>query len=318
MKLFLYIESLRFRQLFRILVEIGLIRALFVLGFTGYLLFAIIEFFNFAFYADLISFGFASSVISIHLQRKDKAFVRKVSSMAFFVFLTEYLLLGLPVYFCSILYDSAFHALLLLIVSLAISLVNTTISFRQITFFKTLPFIPSSNIEWKSGFRRKAVYIALCLAGGLWLSHINPAPAVAIIIITFIVCSFYTENEPEIMLQNYGYDTYMVLLKKIFQAVFMLIILISPLIIKFLYLYPNEADIFAFAIAVCIFTLAFSIIFKYAVYEPATIVERNVLINGFVLICFLIPYVAPLPIIMLIYYTGKASRNLKKYLHAYN
>lgn len=256
--------------------------------------------------------------MSIHLQRKDKAFLRNFYKNSYFIFLAEYIIIGLPLYISSIFNGFHYYGLALFVFSILFSLVNTTISFKKLHIFKSLPFIPTSNIEWKSGFRRKAIYIIIAYAGCFLLSHIPFAIPVGIIIITLIICSFYTENEPEIMLQMYGYDTYMVLFKKIFQAIFMLILLISPLAITFINLYQAETDLFIFSMAVCVFTLAFSIIFKYAVYEPATIVERNVIINGFVMFSFLIPYIAPLPIIMMIYYTGKASKNLKTYLHAYN
>ncbi|HBS85588.1 MAG: hypothetical protein A2W91_14505 [Bacteroidetes bacterium GWF2_38_335] len=318
MKLVIYILFLRAKQLFRVLMEIGLLRSLFLLGLLGYGMIWLLGVVKQEGYREIMVYVFASMIFSVHLQRKDKRFLKLLRRQVFPLFMIEYTIMLLPMIVLLSITGSAIYAAAMVLFTLPVSLINTTVSFKKINLFRKLLFIPRSNFEWKSGFRKKFVYMGVVWTLSLMVSYYAPVIPIGIGIITLIICSFHTENEPEIMLRIYGKDTYTILLKKIVQNVILFALIVSPLVVVFLYNNPDLWDLFLFAMGVCVMTLVFSIVFKYALYEPSTVVERNVFIVGFVMICFLIPWLVPLPLIMLIYYIGKSSKNLKQYLDAYN
>ena len=99
-------------------------------------------------------------VSTIHIDRKDKRFIAKITTKPKSIFLIEYLFFSIPVFILLILSKYWFFSILLIFgyCSLIFIKYNRLPKVGIINYSK---FIPSSNFEWIAGFRKYFWRIAI-------------------------------------------------------------------------------------------------------------------------------------------------------------
>lgn len=312
--MFLFFISLRIKQFIRILDELGFFRVLLllvVIGFGGKIL--IPKLLSNA-YSTLIFVSLLFSVASIHFSRKDKKMLKALEISRWRLYVIEYVFISFPFLLIFILTDSYLYALITLSFIAFVSCLNFNISFTKKRFSLSLNFIPATLFEWKSGLRKTWFYILFLFFTGIVFSkHIFIIP-LYFAVISIIVASYYFESEPRSFVACLNYSPRKFLVQKIISALKFYSFLAIPMFILFLFMHIENLFLLLFVLASSYLIVGLSIILKYAFYEPCRRLDNNLIIISLCVFCFLVPYLAAIPIILLFIYYRKAQKNLKLYL----
>jgi hypothetical protein len=327
----LVILKIRGIQIFRLLKEIGLLRALIlfvILAFASLLLFQAIKRVQGSGSISLIA-GIA--VLMIHASRKDKRFIKINFRNGYFIFLIEYLILMFPlICVCCIFQDWKNSLILIIVCSIVpriymnLGLRNSSSSLKfllkpfhlnlQSKFTIGIPIRNPKSFEWISGLRRNfIIFVPLYILFLVFSFNAYVGP-VGLIVLSLFVSGFYFYGESRefIILFSRNYKTF--IFQKIKASARYLMILSIPIAIVSLAFHWETWYYVTGAIIISILIQAISIIFKYALFDENTDLGRNGIIVYFNVACILIPFLWPLSLIMGIRYYFKAQNNLKKYL----
>ncbi len=143
------IIKIRWKQIARQLEGIGIFRFLFIAGLAVFLFYIIFKQLGIESNHYFVTAGFILLVLSVHLQRTDKEFLKIVETHPVKVYLSEYLLLSVPL-ISGLIYYRLWTDILIL---LALIFVSGFIEFtpratnRHNRFIR---LIPDDSYEWKS------------------------------------------------------------------------------------------------------------------------------------------------------------------------
>ena len=189
----------RIKQAWRATKDIGL----------GFLLFAAIICFGFminllAQLGKLPAWGMAIALsgipLSIHFNRNDITFLKKYYPRTFPLLFSEYYLLVLPLALLLAIIFTKWMVLLFVIpLVLMVALVPSIRLKSRTKPLINLQSIPFQLFEWRSGFRRNGIFVAICYVIGLVCAFYPAGPLVSIIIISYIITSFYDELEIKVI-----------------------------------------------------------------------------------------------------------------------
>lgn len=255
-------------------------------------------------------------IFIIQVNRKDKAFLQKLTNKAFWILFSEYFLLSLP-FLAYLVSRSAWMPILTIVPALFIApLLNVTISIRGIRErpLFTLPKWFNSSFEWMSGLRKNWIYLVPVYLLGIGLSHFMLAILLALFFLSITTCAFYQEGEPRVFLELNRRPPRAFLNFKVIWHLKTFWLLCLPFVALFFIFHGSYWYIFlVVAVIVSLFPVI-AITLKYSSYQPDTDLQQNNIILA-VMIAFLsFPFTQPVPLIMAIVYYRKAINNLKTYL----
>jgi hypothetical protein len=249
---------------------------------------------------------------------------------SYLIFLVEYFILVFPIIIICFIFKNWGNIILLCLICLLIPRIYLNLGLGNISsIFKILlnPFssnlnfkwnikIPINNprsFEWISGFRRYFIIIIPIYFLILAFSFKAYVAPVGLILLSIIVSGFYYYGESREFIELFSFNYRKFLVNKIKLSVTYLLVLLMPIvIISLIFQYETWYYIIG-AIIVATLIQIITIIFKYALFAENSDLGRNGLIVSVNVLCILMPFLWPLPIIMGIKYYFKAQNNLKKY-----
>jgi len=310
----LTILRIRSRQFMRILAEIGVILFLLLLLISFPLLMGVL-----AYLSDIppmLAVGIMLALIlSIHLNRQDKDFVKLILQRPFLMFLMEYLVLVVPIGIW-LLYLGNWLALLALIVGVCVlAYIPATVRFRKrerplLRFPKAF----TRHYEWVSGLRKSAVWMIPTYIVGAALSGFPAAIPVVLLLLGLMTLDFYMDCEPRIFLELYSRNAHSFLRKKVFTHLFIFWSACLPLVVLFLVFHAEYWYVLLVVMFVVSVFPVLSITLKYASYQPNIRLTQNAIIMGLLVgfLCF--PFTQPVPLVMAVVYYRRALGNLGEFM----
>lgn len=249
-------------------------------------------------------------LFSYHLNRRDLQFVRHYFGQASLRIAKNYSLLVVPASIALLSIDQFVNALLLQIVAALIAF--TSKASKNFRLRILTDWIPAQHFEFRSGIRKNSLLLLPIAMLVLLLSPVKFFLLAALFIFNSIICSFYQDNEPLLMLNAEGksIQDFMDTKRKFLQK-FLLYTNVPLLIINSLL--HTELLAYNLAIVPSFFLLAnYTIYSKYANYSPGTR-QLTKLDALFVYVATIMPLALPLSYFVSKTYNKKALLNLQPY-----
>jgi hypothetical protein len=140
------ILKIRTKQLFRIIAGLGIFHAIFLLALICFGLLAMFLKLAEESYQEIIIGIFAFTILSVHLKRKDKEFIRIYAPKPHVIFFTEYILLSLPLLITLIFYELWVFVFAYFLFLIAIPFIRISAKANSINS-GLQKIIPDSNFE---------------------------------------------------------------------------------------------------------------------------------------------------------------------------
>lgn len=229
-----FIISLRFKQFYRAIGEVGFIRIVLVLPFVAIIILALME--------SLLKQGmwsafalFAFILVSIHFNRKDKHFLKLLQNQRFTIYIIEYILISLPI-IAWFIYESAWQQIIATIAITGIlPFINWTFIYQNAKAWLRFPKFMTKDFEWMMGIRKNIGYIIPLYVLGLALSFKTASVLVVLLLLGIITTTFYLEEgETRDFLHLYADSPKGLMRLKVVRAIGLFLLFTIPLSIAFL------------------------------------------------------------------------------------
>ncbi len=252
--------------------------------------------------------------VSIQSYRNDKQFVYVHIRKPHLEMYSEYLLITFPFAASSLFTGNWFC---FPIVTAALYLVPfLKFTLKQKTYLKNISsFIPATDFEWISGFRRSFGFMIPIYLLAFSLSWFRVFPLIILWFISVTIASFYTECEPLHILREGNFSSSRLLKHKLFRMVKYILILQLPVLVINTIFNPEFWLLNLMFIPLQVSFLCYAVFLKYSSYEPNKNAVGNNVILSLVSLGSLIPYFLPIPLLMALFTYGKAKTNLNTYLN---
>lgn len=265
----------------------------------------------------LLSAIYLSVIFAIHFKRDDHIFLKSQVKSYRLVYFQEYTAIALPLIVSNVIHGHQSN-IIILVVTLVLTpfvsvkkpgyTINTSIQ----------KWIPPTLYEWKSGVRTTFFYLSITWISSLATSFWIGSVPIAIIIIGLIVTNFNSKMESLAMLLSFESSAKNLLCKKVLQNLQVYSIIVIPLVGAFLIQHSSYWYIVLILYALSSLIVVYSILVKYAFYEPSENVTANQSIVTLGATSIILPALLPVTIILLIRFYFKAIKNLNFYLNDYN
>lgn len=319
-------------QVLRLLKEIGVLRSLVLIVLIGFLSLLIIQSIGQARKSILVSAITGAVILSIHASRKDKRFVKVNFSNSYILFLTEYILLSLPVMAALIYYNEWKGTIILLLLCVLIPrlylntgqhniptllkfLLNPFSSGLQFNIHIKTPIKNPKAFEWISGLRRYFIPIALIYIFILAFSFKAYVAPAGFILLAIVTSGFYFQGESREFVELFAHSPSSFMAQKVKLSLKYLFIMLVPIGVTALIFEPHTWLFILGALVVSALIHLITIIFKYALFAENKDLSQNGTIVFINVICILLPFLWPLPVFMGIRYYFKAHQKLKTYFN---
>jgi len=309
--------KIRFKQLFRGIIEIGVLRIIFLLLLFGYLLLFLFQ--STAKQTNALYVVIAISIITLWIQtnRKDKAFLKTNFEKHKLIYLAEYVSLS----FIIIIF-LAIHLQwipLLVLMGAFILIIQLDIKIKQLHLNTKLQrMIPSECFEWKAGIRKTMVILVPVWLIGLFTSFLSESVPIVMFILGIIPFSFYEKGEPYLMVIIYEKGMNSFLFQKIKMSILLYSVVSLPLIIAFLVFHYEIWYIPIAEYLIFISLHTYLILTKYAFYEPNNKSQAAVAFGAIGALGGIIPVLLPVVWLLSVRFFFKSRENLKIYLNDFN
>ena len=324
------IIKMRVNQLVRLLTHIGWFRIIFLSLMVVFVFFFTWHAFTQPVYNTWFAIITTIMVLFIHINRKDRHFLKILVSSYRWICMAEYILMLLPLLIISLaasnLFAAGYIVLLCLfipwvsldsdlrgILSLSQFLISPVHSQPGLKIHLRLPIRDPRAFEWKSGMR-SGLFIILPVYLIILAFSFKPAVGpIGMMVLSFFVSGFYYYGESRDFIEVFAGSPQSFIGNKMMIAAKYLVFLFMPIIlVSLLFQFPTWYFVLgAFIISIAI--LAITIIFKYALFQEHTDLNHNSMIVIINILCILLPFLWPVPLIMGIRYYSKAINNLKPY-----
>jgi hypothetical protein len=224
--------KIRVKQIYRGLIGIGLIRLIFIIGLLGSLSFILFNGVADGKSAYYLAMGNIIIYIFIQVRRQDKTFLQTHFLAYRFIFCVEYLLLSIPMVVSLFYHQKWIQLVIIAVRSLTVPLLDYKPRKRSLNS-KLQQIIPSDSYEWKAGSRKLLFVILTLWIIGLCTSFLIGSVPVVILIIGFVVLSFYESCEPYQMIIASEMSSGKFLLQKVKLQSMIFTAITLPLIIAF-------------------------------------------------------------------------------------
>ncbi len=305
---------IRLRQAWHYVTELGWLRLMIVLPFVLFFLVAIGQS---LWHTDGMDSVYAAIVmafllLSTHLNRPDKTFVKHLNISAYQLFFIEYLVLSSPLLLLFIFSGQWLPVGILLVSVACIPLLSAHISLGN---FKGLQsgfrFIPATLFEWRSGLRRHIWWLLPLWLLGLWGSTYVIAVPLVLLIIAYTSCSFHLEAESLEMLRASHHSPKGLLHLKIRQHLLLYGLICLPLCIAFLVQHYSLWYLLLYFGVTSSILQIFSIVYKYSLYTPNASLQYNFILISFLGLSIINPMILFLLVVLVI-------MTIKRYKNATN
>ncbi len=254
-------------------------------------------------------------LFSIHINRKDKAFLKLVTKSAPLVFIAEYLLISIPGLLWVLNLGNLWVLLGLVAIIVGLPFINWTLVWKgnQRPLFR-FPTHFMEEVEWISGVRKSIGYLLVLYVLGVVFCWWSPAIVLVVLfILGIIVATFYMEAEHDLLLPLYSETPQSFIRKKIKRALGLFWAYSSPLVGLFFIFHYEYWYVFLIVAVIASLFPVMGILLKYGTYAPGTSLKRNELILGIMIAFMTLPFGQPVPILLSIRYYKRSMTNLKHY-----
>jgi hypothetical protein len=310
------ILTIRFKQLGRIVNNLGLGRFIFIV-----IIIAMITLFIFMSIRSRDGVYFSTGIwllliLTLHLKRKDLSFLLTHIEKYRFLLVIEYIVISIPVIAGLIYWNH--YADFALFLGLLIGIAFITRSIRKITLNTWLQqLIPDECFEWKAGIRNSLIYLAPLILLGFACAGWPGTIPIVMILIGLIALGFTEKNEPLPLLLMFEKSSYKFLLFKIGNQLKLYSILVIPLMIVYIIIHYEYWYIVAAFYLLNIVVQTYAILSKYSFYQPHVITGSQAF-NIIGSISIVVPLLLPLILVLGIRFYFKSVSNLNQYLYDYN
>lgn len=256
-------------------------------------------------------------IVRLHLLRRDRHLLTQLLPRPGLQIAAEYLLLALLPGGLLLLLGAPFHALGLLAAAPACSLIPpftpTGVPLRPLRT-AWLAYSP----EWTAGLRRHPIAVGALLLGCLGCATLPYAGFPALCVAALCCCELYADNEPLSLLLLAERGSARLLVGKITTAWRNYLLAALPAALLAAALYPDKIWLAALWLPYAMLALMYAVLAKYARYDPAT--ERPTLPGATLIgyLGFLVPFLLPVTLALIVAYALRAERNLNRYLYDYD
>lgn len=305
--------SFRAKQLFRVLKDIGIghliiLAPILFVGVLGVLQLVLTSQ-NYTVPGFLIF-----SLIGNHWKRKDRFFLEQLSFPIFIIFYLDYWILCSPFMACFIFW-AQWQNLITLIIGISI-LAFVKPPYHKGINKKTIHFlgldrIPLELFEWRAGLRKNTWTFILLYLLGLGLSFYPVTAPIIVFLMALGVTTFFQFFEHKDLLLVVNHDKKL-LQKKTIGSLKLFNLLMLPHYLLFIFFNPHLIHLGVLGVVTSIAQLIiiFSIAMKYKTYSFHEHKIYNTLPLSIFIGCWTIPFLWPIPILMIIRFWKKAKENL--------
>jgi hypothetical protein len=305
--------NIRLIQVKRELNSTGL-GVLIVLGLLSFLIYAAYAVFQKSPDAYYLTAFLFFVCVSVQSYRNDKQFVYIHIRKPHIEMYLEYLLITFPFAVSSLFTDNWFCFPILEVALYLVPFLKFTL--KQKTYLKHISsFIPASDYEWISGFRRSFGFLVPLYLLALGSSWFRVFPLIILWFISVTIASFYTECEPLHILREGNFSSSRLLKRKLFRMVKYILILQIPVLLINTIFNPEFWLLNLLFVPLQVSFLSYAVFLKYSSYEPNKNAIGNNVVLSLVSLGSIIPYFLPIPLLMAIFTFGKAKTNLNNYLN---
>lgn len=268
-------------------------------------------------YAPWIVGGFVMIVFNIHYVRSDHQFLKLLIPKPYAIYSSEYLIVILPVLVLLLTNSYWLYAGLLMAASLSIPFIQIKPKKRK-PIQLIVKWIPAICFEWVGGVRKTFWLFLALYALGVGFAPFRFATLIVLWVLMNLVFSFYRDCESVRILAAQELPPRAFLGWKIKLHLKVFAVFMIPLAGLYLIFHSMHWWIVLSIVLLLSINLLFSIVSKYANFEPNETMAVNDLANSLALMSILIPFLLPIPIVMGIRNYRKAIVQLNEYLDAYH
>jgi hypothetical protein len=177
----------------------------------------------------------------------------------------------------------------------------------------TLPafrFLPADAWEWRVGLRRSIPVLILAYAIPAFFFRYDYLFAASIIVLSIMANTFQQHHEPLTMFEALKTTPASYFWRKIFLQCSILAVMILPLMLASILLYPDGIRPVFLIFINSIVVQAFAVSLKYAGYLPGSSSPYHISILFFLNFAFILPAMMPIPFIMVMIFGRKALNQL--------
>ena len=308
---------IRFKQLIRSLIGIGLLYILFLIGIISLICFYLFILTDNTDNSYYVLLGLSVLLFGIHLSRKDKLFLKLNFKYYQFIYFTEYCILSIPVVVCFLLNMQWIPFVFLMLFNYLVGYFNFPQQKKSLNT-KLQKKIPLKCFEWKSGVRIFFYFLIPIWILAFSTSFITISVPLGLLIIGICIFSFNYECEPYQMVLAFEKSPKEFLTLKIKNQVSILFKVMIPLIIAFLLFHFQYWYIVAIEFIFFNSFLIYFILTKYAFYRPNEVTSgaKSFFSIGTLILLIFPPFI-PLIWILSIRFYFKSLKNLNYYLNDY-
>lgn len=263
--------------------------------------------------AWILTIGLFLFCLSLQAFRKDKLFVFAHVDYPRQSFFLEYLVLVLP-FSISSLFTVNWCCFPVLIVLLGL-VPFLKYSPTQKTHLRNISkIIPTYYFEWISGLRSSYLYIIPLYVLALAYSWYYLVSLVLLWFITVSITSFYAVAESLTILRVDEYNAKTFLVQKLKKHSLLLCYFYLPVVFIGLLSHPEYGLVYLLFIPTQVALLCFAICLKYAHYRPNHSNAANNVILSLTALGAIVPFLLPVPLVLMVVYYRKALLNVSNYL----
>lgn len=304
--------TIRFIQ-FKRNVSGARIGLLLLLGIFAYFVFAVYKIYQQNNQAWLLTIGLFLFCLSLQAFRKDKLFVFAHVDYPRQSFFLEYLVLVLPFSISSLFTSNwlCFPVLILLVGLVPFLKYSPS---QKTHLRKISKIIPPYYFEWISGLRSSYLYILPLYGLALAFSWYYLISLVLLWFITVSITSFYAIAESLTILRVEEANAKAFLIQKLKKHSLLLLYFYLPVVCIGVLSHPQYWLVYLLFIPTQLALLCFAICLKYAHYRPNHSNAANSVILSLTALGAILPFLLPVPLVLLFVYYRKALNNLSDYL----
>lgn len=256
----------------------------------------------------------AFSLLFIQFNRPDKRLISIITEKPYVVFSVEYSVALIPFFIILIALKSFLALLALLIFVFCIAGINKGLyQSKGISHFSKL--LPKSAFEWRAGMRKWGLTILLFYVLAVAVSGIRVAPFIFLFFGLSVMSQFFYQCEPLSILCLSNENARSFLLKKIGQSLFIYNVITVPVVVLSMVLVPDLWFVAPIFLLLANVNMANAVLIKYTFFHPNSSTGGGNILSNLSLLGCIIPFLAPVPLMMVGWYYFKAHKKLRYYLN---
>ena len=265
----------------------------------------------------LIPAGFFLLIMSLHWLRPDFEFLKIYFANYKKIYLTEYLLLSLPM-MAGLTFSVHYYFLPVYLLLLIVLVQYLEPSKSKSQNARQLSFVPARYFEWKRGLRKYFYPILLLWISGLVFSLHMAAGILSIFLIGLTTLGFYDQCESEAMLLAPQQSPSAYLRSRVLGLLSIAGLIYLPIIILFCIFHLQHWYVVMILALVILSYQIYAVTIKYAFFEPNAKSSKNTILLSLGALVFVLPFILPAIWVLTIRLYFLSIKKLNFYLHDFN